>query len=89
MDEVKLMQVIYCTKKRAGKGATEFDPIRVVTEIFTTDGKLIAENDPEIIYTKKDLRDFYFYVKKQARDKKDGDSDLQLLIDLFIDLKGS
>ena len=37
---------IVCTKKRRGKGTPE-DPVRVITEIFTTDGELVAEHDPK------------------------------------------
>lgn len=46
IDNVKVMQVIVCTKKRRGKGVTD-DPIRMITEIFTLDGDLIAEHDPQ------------------------------------------
>ncbi len=57
MDEVKIMQVIYCTKKRRGKGV-EFDPIRIVTEIFDVKGNLIAENDDCMVFSKADLYKF-------------------------------
>ena len=45
MDTVKQVEVIICTKKRRGTGGTS-DPIRVITEVFTLDGELIAEYDP-------------------------------------------
>ena len=45
MDEVFLKKLIVCTKARRGKGTTE-SPIRVITEIFDTNGILIAEKDP-------------------------------------------
>lgn len=45
MDECKVMQVIYCTIKRKGSGHGK-NPIRVITQIFTLDGKLLAEIDP-------------------------------------------
>lgn len=44
MDTVVVMECIICTKKRRGDGKE--DPIRVITEVFTKDGKLIAEFDP-------------------------------------------
>lgn len=44
MDKVFTMEVIICTKERRGNG--EDDPIRVITEVFTKDGELIAEYDP-------------------------------------------
>lgn len=47
-DIVRLTEVIICTKKRRGEGIPE-DPIRVITEVFSTDGELIAEYDPIII----------------------------------------
>lgn len=58
MDECKVIQVIFCSKKRLGEGKSDVDPIRIVTEIFDFDGKLIADNDPERIFTTKDLIDF-------------------------------
>lgn len=61
MDQVKLIEAIYCTKTRRGKGV-EGDPIRVVTEVFTKEGELIAENDPEMIYTKKDMCNFAIFL---------------------------
>ena len=61
MDTVKLMKVIFCDTKRKGKG-TEGDPIRVVPQIFTLKGKLIAENDSEVKYTSIDLVKFANYV---------------------------
>lgn len=45
MDGLCVTQVIISNTKRRGKGI-EGDPIRVVTEVFTLDGKLIAEYDP-------------------------------------------
>ncbi len=44
MDEVRQIEVIICTKKRRGVSP---DPIRIITEVFTLDGKLIAEYDPQ------------------------------------------
>lgn len=61
MDEVKVIEVIYCTKKRAGEGV-KLDPIRIVTEIFDLDGSLIAENDPSKVFTKKDMANFALFV---------------------------
>lgn len=45
IDTVQAQEVIICTKARRGKGVT-LDPIRVITEVFTKDGQLIAEHDP-------------------------------------------
>jgi len=45
MDEVFVKQVIICTKQRRGKGI-EYSPIRIITEVFDLDGKLIADSDP-------------------------------------------
>lgn len=44
MDEVIVKELIVCTKTRRGNGKD--DPIRVILEVFTKDGKKIAENDP-------------------------------------------
>ena len=44
MDTVKCEEVIICYNKRLGKG-TEKDPIRIVLQVFTKDGKIIAERD--------------------------------------------
>ena len=45
-DECKVIEVIVCTKKRRGEGV-KGDPIRIITEVFTRDGQLIAEDDPK------------------------------------------
>lgn len=42
---VCVMEVIVCNMTRRGKGV-EGDPIRIITEIYTKDGRLIAEHDP-------------------------------------------
>jgi len=55
-DEVKVIQVIYCSKKRKGQGIV-FDPIRIIEEIFDLDGNLIFDYDPEKRFTEKDLFD--------------------------------
>ena len=44
MDTVKCEEVIICFNKRIGKG-TEKDPARIVLQVFTKDGKIIAERD--------------------------------------------
>lgn len=46
MDSVFTLKVIICTKTRRGQGV-DGDPIRVITEVYTTDGDLIAEYDPQ------------------------------------------
>jgi hypothetical protein len=63
MDEVKLMQVIYCTKKRRGSGKTIDSPIRIVKEIFTTEGELLAENDSNGNFTIENLWSFALWTK--------------------------
>jgi len=44
MDQVRIEEVIICTKRRRGNGTT--DPIRVILEVFTKSGEKIAEHDP-------------------------------------------
>lgn len=44
-DLVYVQRVIITTTKRRGKGIAS-DPIRIITEVFTLDGKKIAEYDP-------------------------------------------
>jgi len=41
---VRLEEVIITNLLRRGKGTTE-DPMRIVTQVWTKDGRLIAEND--------------------------------------------
>ena len=45
MDDVKLIEVIHATNQRRGKG-TEDDPVRIIEQFWSTEGKLLAENDP-------------------------------------------
>jgi hypothetical protein len=66
MDEVKVIQVIFCTKKRTGKGV-QFDPIRVVKEIFDLDGNLIMDSDSRRIFTIQDLVEFGRLCKKSTQ----------------------
>jgi len=58
MDTVKVEQYIHCTKKRRGSGTETFSPIRIVEEVFTVDGKLVAENDPFGNVTAEELLSF-------------------------------
>ena len=44
LDKAILMECIVTAIERRGKGV-EGDPIRVITQVFTKDGKLIAEWD--------------------------------------------
>ena len=45
MNTVKCEEVIISTLLRRGEGKPG-DPIRVITQVFTKDGELIAERDP-------------------------------------------
>jgi len=44
MDETKIIELIYTTEKR-GSG-TEEDPVRLCPQLWTKDGRLVAEQDP-------------------------------------------
>jgi len=61
MDEVKLIEAIYCSKERRGKGV-EFSPIRVINQIYNKDGSLIMESDPEVKYTDLHLLDLMKWI---------------------------
>lgn len=61
MDEVKLIEVIYCSKKRAGTGKSELDPVRIVEEVFTKDGELLMDKDDFRKYTLNDMVKFSKY----------------------------
>ena len=80
MDEVKLMQVIYCTKKRSGNGI-ENDPIRRVTEIFDTDGNLLADKDPFKVYSRIDMIEFAKFIVK---DHSKGITSIPELLDRWV-----
>lgn len=45
MDRAELIQVIRTTLTRRGDGVVG-DPIRVITQYWSTDGELLAEVDP-------------------------------------------
>jgi hypothetical protein len=64
MDEVKVMQVIYCTKERRGRGTSDLSPVRIITEIYSVDGQFIAEADPCGGYTIEDMTDFAIKFKE-------------------------
>jgi hypothetical protein len=48
MDEVSVIKrkFILTSLLRRGEGKSEEDPIRCITQLWTTDGKLIGEDDP-------------------------------------------
>jgi len=45
IDTVRVIQVIESTICRRGEGANEDDPVRVIPQYFTLDGRLIFEID--------------------------------------------
>ena len=46
MDKAELIQVIKTTLTRRGEGVPQEDPVRIITQYWSTDGKLLAEVDP-------------------------------------------
>ncbi len=62
MDEVKVIQVIYCTKRRRGDGKSENDPVRIIPEIFTLEGEKIMEYDSERRFSRIDLKKFCEHI---------------------------
>lgn len=46
MDQAKVIQVIETTLTRRGTGKDETSPLRIVTQYWSLDGKLLAEVDP-------------------------------------------
>ena len=46
MDEAKVIQVIETTLTRLGDGKSAETSIRVITQYWSLDGKLLAEVDP-------------------------------------------
>lgn len=46
MDECKVIQVIRTTLTRRGLGKTSEDPVRIITQYWSLDGKLLWEHDP-------------------------------------------
>ncbi len=49
MDTCRLIQVIETTILRRGSGKDAYDPIRIVTQYWSTDGVLLAEVDPSMV----------------------------------------
>lgn len=45
MDTVKLIQVIEATLTRRGSGKSGIDPVRIITQYWSTEGVLLAEKD--------------------------------------------
>lgn len=70
MDEVKLIQAIYCSKKRVGLGA-DLSPMTICVEIFDIDGTLLAQNNPLLKYTDRDLFDFFNFLGEMQDNFKD------------------
>jgi len=53
-------------KERRGTGENELNPIRIIPQIYSLDGELLMEQDPEVKYTLRDLVDFGSYCKENA-----------------------
>ena len=45
-DTARLIQVVETTIERRGDGKSDAAPLRVVTQYWTLDGRLLAERDP-------------------------------------------
>ena len=70
LDKVKVEEVILVSKERRGKGV-EGDPIRCITQVFLKTGELISENDPQQMFTQKNMEDFALYVSNTDNQGKD------------------
>jgi hypothetical protein len=55
---VKVEKVIRCSEKKRGTGEDVTSPVRIVEEVYTLDGELIAENDPLGGFTTEDIGEF-------------------------------
>lgn len=82
MDEVKVIQVIYCTKHRRGDGTSENDPVRIIPEIFTLEGEKIMENDSERKFTRQDLKDFWDLIVMKELSIKTSDQAIKEFMDI-------
>lgn len=49
MDTAKTIKVIETTLLRMGSGEDKNSPIRIVTQYWTEDGQLLAQNDPAAV----------------------------------------
>ena len=61
MNETKVIQVIYCNKEVRGSGKFP-DPVRGIGQIIDFDGNVLMENDPEKVFTKKDMINFAGFI---------------------------
>lgn len=55
MKTVECKELIISTLERRGSGKHVYDPIRKITQVFEKDGSLIAEQDPDQMFTKLDM----------------------------------
>lgn len=58
MDTVKVMQVIETTIARRGEGIKD-SPVRIVTQYWTMEGKMIFEIDPCMICVRPENTEIY------------------------------
>lgn len=56
MDQARVIQVIETTLTRKGDGKTAETAIRLVTQYWSLDGKLLAEVDPSAVVSGDDHR---------------------------------
>lgn len=67
-NDVEVINVVYCRKEMRGDG-TDFDPIRVIQQIYHPDGDLLMEHDHLREFTRKDLKEFSEYVLEYNRNE--------------------
>lgn len=84
MKEIEVKEVVISNIARRGKGV-KGDPIRVVMQIFSKDGELIAENDPcKPSLSKQDLIEMMVWVESESNGRALKSSD----IEKWLDIKG-
>ena len=84
---LKFKELILSTVKVRGVG-NEYDPVRVITEIFDKKGNKIAENDPSNInYDNYDMLCFAKYVVNKIASKDYINCHVEYNYDLLDDWK--
>lgn len=53
-----IIEVIQCRLERRGSGKDETSPIRIITQFYTKDGKLLMENDPAATFFTPEKAEF-------------------------------
>lgn len=59
---VEIIELIYCDLERRGKGQSKHDPIRRIRQLYSKEGVLFMEDDPQVKHTEGDMVELVQFI---------------------------